>query len=162
MALQKLTLSHCWGQLVTEYFQTVLECLKGYSLKLLRQTAINLIFTLDFLFLSLVFTFSVFHSYIMWPWLKGKYTILLSKYHFHFKIEMPFSNAWDQKNQTIEVYKKHKKKNMELPPHIHPQRHPLLIEAYLKKSYLPWIVLCSFLWIYNLHFPIKISLIHLL
>ena len=52
---------------------------------------------------------------------------------------MPFSNAWDQKNQTIEVYKKHKKKNMKLPPHIHPQRHIfiLFIEAYLKKSYLP-------------------------
>lgn len=74
-------------QLVTKYFQTVLECLKGYSLKLLKQTAINLIFTLDFLFLSLVFAFSVFHSYIMWPRLKGKYTILLSKYHFHFKID---------------------------------------------------------------------------
>ena len=89
------------------------------------------------------------------------YSIIV-KISFSFQNRNAIFKCSGPKNQTIEVYKKHKKKNMELPPHIHPQRHPLLIEAYLKKSYLSWIVLCSFLWIYNLHFPIKISLIHLL
>lgn len=160
MAPQKLTLNNCWEQLVAEYFQIVLGCLKGCSLKLLRQPTINLISPLYF-FLSLFSASSVFtpilydHDWRGWHQIHPVWgentiqnTIFISKYTMPFSYGILGTCLGQKKVKLCKYIKKHVRKIMQLPPHTHPQKQLLLIEAYLQNILSTMNkAFCSFLWL---------------